>query len=113
MAPPKTKDASRGTVHGTVLSDLVSFTIRAVPLPPTVIDFLQSHTSSTLNMLSHRHEQSEDEVAEDRDATEGAARSSGGYWALSSSGLNWKHCSVRLEGNGSVLQIGSGVLVPN
>ncbi len=72
MAPPKTKGAPRGTVNGTVLSGLVNFTIRAIPLPPPIIDFLLSHTASIANMLSQRGSRAdEDEASEARDAVEG------------------------------------------
>lgn len=46
MAPPKTKDALRGTIHGTSSNSLVSFTLRAVPLPPKLTAFLQANTST-------------------------------------------------------------------
>lgn len=72
MAPPKTKDAPRGTIQGTVLSGLVNFTIRAIPLPPPVIAFLLSNTSSIANMLSQRSDHGdEEEASEARDAVEG------------------------------------------
>jgi ribosome assembly protein 1 len=40
MPPPKTKDASRGTINGSVLSGAVTFTVRARPLPSNVTKFL-------------------------------------------------------------------------
>ncbi|KAG9010191.1 Cytoplasmic GTPase/eEF2-like protein (ribosomal biogenesis) [Tulasnella sp. JGI-2019a] len=45
MAHPKTPNAARGTIHGSISQNLVTFTIRAVPLPQTVTDFLLSNVS--------------------------------------------------------------------
>ncbi|WVO16366.1 hypothetical protein L204_104041 [Cryptococcus depauperatus] len=53
MAAPKTRGASRGTIHGNVMNGLVSFTIRAVPLPQLVTDFLLAHQNTVSRMLSH------------------------------------------------------------
>ena len=73
MAPPKTKDAQRGTVHGTVLNGLVNFTVRAIPLPAPVITYLLGHTSTIARMLSQHGREAEDDdgSAEERDAAEG------------------------------------------
>lgn len=54
MAPPKTAGAPRGTVRGSVGDGLVNFTLRAVPLPPAVIDFLLAHQGSIAAMLVQR-----------------------------------------------------------
>jgi ribosome assembly protein 1 len=43
MAPPKTPGSPRGTVHGASFQNLVTFTIRAVPLPEVITDFLRSN----------------------------------------------------------------------
>lgn len=40
MAPPKTEGAPRGTMRGTAMNGLVSYTVRALPLPQRVRDFL-------------------------------------------------------------------------
>jgi ribosome assembly protein 1 len=53
MAPPKTKDAPRGTIHGSLFNGLVTYTIRAQPLPEPVIEFLSAHTATIANLLSH------------------------------------------------------------
>jgi ribosome assembly protein 1 len=45
MAPPKTANATRGTIHGTSAHSIVSFKIRAVPLPSKVTEFLQANQS--------------------------------------------------------------------
>ncbi|WFC94927.1 Cytoplasmic GTPase/eEF2-like protein (ribosomal biogenesis) [Malassezia brasiliensis] len=40
MAPPKTPGAQRGTVNGTALNGAFTYTVRAVPLPAEVTEFL-------------------------------------------------------------------------
>ena len=111
MAPPKTKDASRGTVLGTVLSGLVDFTLRAAPLPSAITDFLLSHTSSMANMLSQReHDVEEDERSDARDAVEGTQErgrtlTSEQFWAeleslLHNIGGEWTGAADRVWGFG-------------
>lgn len=68
MAPPKTAGAARGTIHGTVLSGLVNYTIRAVPLPPKVTEFLLANTATMSKMLSQRSDTSEE--ADEQDTLE-------------------------------------------
>lgn len=46
MAPTKTKDAPRGTIHGSSSNATVNFTVRAVPLPIEITSFLQANTST-------------------------------------------------------------------
>lgn len=58
MAPPKTKDSPRGTVHGSISQNLVTFTIRAVPLPQTVTNFLLSNVSILKRLHREGHAQS-------------------------------------------------------
>lgn len=72
MAPPKTKGSARGTIHGSLLDGLVTFTIRATPLPPNIIEFLLSHTSSLSRMVAQRRDETseEEEVREEREAGE-------------------------------------------
>ncbi len=121
MAPPKTKDALRGTVHGTVLSGLVNFTIRAMPLPSPVIDFLQSNTRSIANMLSQRRDQGdEEEASEARDAVEGIqdhgrTLSSEHFWAelsalLRKAGAEWVGAADRIWGFGPK-RMGASILL--
>jgi ribosome assembly protein 1 len=45
MAPPKTPNAPRGTIHGTSAFNLINFTIHAIPLPESITSFLQSNVS--------------------------------------------------------------------
>lgn len=39
MAPPKTPNASRGTIRGSVSQNLMTFTVRASPLPQSILGF--------------------------------------------------------------------------
>ncbi|KAH9065387.1 P-loop containing nucleoside triphosphate hydrolase protein [Lactarius vividus] len=54
MAPPKTPGAPRGTVHGSGFQNLVTFTIRAAPLPDLVADFLRSNLTIVKRRLADR-----------------------------------------------------------
>ncbi|KAG8979878.1 Cytoplasmic GTPase/eEF2-like protein (ribosomal biogenesis), partial [Tulasnella sp. 427] len=45
MAPPKTPNAKRGTIQGSTAQNLVTFTVRAVPLPQAITDFLLANMS--------------------------------------------------------------------
>lgn len=65
MPPPKTKDAARGTVHGSSQNDIVAFTVRSAPLPKTVTDYLVSNQVSIQRMLgvSLDRKQDDDEIA--------------------------------------------------
>lgn len=75
MAPPKIKDAPRGTIHGSLFDGLVSFTVRAVPLPPAITDFLLTHPATISSLLSQRTDAQDDsdEAREERQTAEGAA----------------------------------------
>lgn len=46
MAPAMTKDAPRGTIHGSSSNSTVNFTVRAVPLPIEITSFLQANMST-------------------------------------------------------------------
>ena len=52
MAPTKTFGAPRGTIKGTSFQNIVSFTIRASPIPVLLLNFLLDNTG-TLNKLLH------------------------------------------------------------
>ncbi|KAG8912311.1 Cytoplasmic GTPase/eEF2-like protein (ribosomal biogenesis) [Tulasnella sp. 417] len=45
MAPPKTPNAKRGTITGSTAQNLVTFTVRAAPLPQAITDFLLANVS--------------------------------------------------------------------
>ncbi|KDQ09890.1 hypothetical protein BOTBODRAFT_116551 [Botryobasidium botryosum FD-172 SS1] len=55
MAPPKTAGAPRGTIHGASAHSAVKFTIRAVPLPESVTEFLQANVSIVKRMYNHEN----------------------------------------------------------
>ncbi|KAF9816904.1 hypothetical protein IEO21_03778 [Rhodonia placenta] len=54
MTPPKTPGAKRGTIYGTIHSNLVSFTVRAAPLPKKLLDFLQDNLATLKRMDSEQ-----------------------------------------------------------
>lgn len=61
MAPPKTSGAPRGTVHGTALQGAVHFTLRVMPLPSRVTDFLVMNGPTIRRMQRRgRHEEDDD-----------------------------------------------------
>lgn len=50
MAPPKTPNATRGTIKGASTQNLVTFSIRSVPVPDVILQFLL-HNLTTLRAL--------------------------------------------------------------
>lgn len=109
MAPPKTKDAPRGTIHGSLFNGLVTYTVRAVPLPEKIIEFLQAHTSTIANMLTQKQaEEGPGAVDEDRDASDGTQEqgqarslSSDQFWTeleglFSKAGMDWSGAADRI-----------------
>ncbi|KAF7365389.1 hypothetical protein MVEN_00411300 [Mycena venus] len=52
MAPPKTPNAPRGTIHGASSQNIVTFAIRASPLPRVILDFVLQNIA-TLKSLQH------------------------------------------------------------
>ncbi|KAJ7459683.1 P-loop containing nucleoside triphosphate hydrolase protein [Mycena latifolia] len=54
MAPPKTANAPRGTMHGTSSQNIVTFTIRASPLPRLLLDFILQNLVSLKNLQHER-----------------------------------------------------------
>ncbi|CEQ39072.1 SPOSA6832_00588 [Sporobolomyces salmonicolor] len=73
MAPPKTQGQPRGTVRGSVQSGLVTFTIRAVPLPADITNFLSVNMPTIKRLQRDRRSGKADEEADDvaSDAVEG------------------------------------------
>lgn len=53
MGPPRTEGAPRGTIRGTAVQGHVSYTIRAVPLPAVIAEFLVAN-QNTLVQLRRR-----------------------------------------------------------
>ncbi|BGP37390.1 Cytoplasmic GTPase/eEF2-like protein (ribosomal bioproteinsis) [Rhodotorula kratochvilovae] len=72
MAPPKTPGQPRGTVLGAVQSGLVTFTLRAAPLPSEVAAFLAANTATLKRLQRDRRSGKADEDA-DVDASAGDA----------------------------------------
>lgn len=56
MPPPKTKDAPRGTMNGSVLNGVVTFTVRAKPLPAEVTQFLISNMEAVRRVVQQERE---------------------------------------------------------
>ncbi|KAI0319365.1 P-loop containing nucleoside triphosphate hydrolase protein [Amylostereum chailletii] len=54
MAPPKTPGAVRGTIQGASSQNLVTFTIRAAPLPGPIVEFLRSNLTILKRLQSER-----------------------------------------------------------
>ena len=65
MAPPKTPGHPRGTVHGASFQNLVTFTIRAVPLPDAIADFLRSNLSVFKRLVADSTRSGNSEEVED------------------------------------------------
>jgi len=67
MAPPKTPGYPRGTVRGASFQNLVTFTIRAVPLPDAIAEFLRSNLSVVKRLIvdSTRSDNATSEDVED------------------------------------------------
>ena len=65
MAPPKTAGAPRGTIHGSLFSGLVTYTVRAVPIPPQITEFLLANTVTLSKMLSQRGETDDEQDEQD------------------------------------------------
>nr|GAT50613.1 predicted protein [Mycena chlorophos] len=66
MAPPKTPNATRGTMHGSSSQGIVNFTIRASPIPSIVLDFVLQNLS-VLKSLQQTGKGATEEEAEDDD----------------------------------------------
>ncbi|KAI0766400.1 translation elongation factor 2 [Trametes elegans] len=70
MAPPKTPNAKRGTMHGAAAHDLVKFTIRAAPLPPVIFEFLVDNLAILRRMQQERKAGEEDGTGGEEDGAE-------------------------------------------
>lgn len=56
MAPPKTPNSPRGTIKGGSTQGIVSFTIRAAPLPPAILDFILDNALTLKRVLQGKLE---------------------------------------------------------
>ncbi|GAA5885129.1 hypothetical protein JCM6882_007242 [Rhodosporidiobolus microsporus] len=77
MAPPKTPNHPRGTVLGSIQSGLVTFTLRAVPLPSSVTAFLLANQATIRRLHRDRRAvgKADDEAAAAADDAAAAASS--------------------------------------
>ncbi|KII86678.1 hypothetical protein PLICRDRAFT_264227 [Plicaturopsis crispa FD-325 SS-3] len=62
MAAPKTPNAPRGTIRGSDSHNLVTFTIRAVPLPETILQFILDNIITLKKLQQERKGGREGEV---------------------------------------------------
>ncbi|KAG6910698.1 hypothetical protein DXG01_008742 [Tephrocybe rancida] len=69
MAPIKTPNAIRGTIHGSSSSNIVKFTIRASPLPQDILDFVLQNIS-ILKKFQHDRRARDSAEAQDKALTE-------------------------------------------
>jgi len=66
MAPTKTPNASRGSIRGQSSQQVVSFTIRARPLPPLILDFILDNFT-ILKSLQHKESLEQGHKLEEED----------------------------------------------
>jgi len=106
MAPSKTEGASRGTIKSSISNNLVSYSIRAIPLPEEVTRFLLANSSTMRTLLSNRTADEKEAGAEAVDNAVAAARvnSGEGEEDLASRTVRpedfWKALETILEGAG-------------
>ncbi|KAF8895270.1 P-loop containing nucleoside triphosphate hydrolase protein [Infundibulicybe gibba] len=65
MAPPRTLNAARGTIRGSSSHNIVNFTIRASPLPPSILQFILENLT-TLKSLQYDRKNSDAETYQDQ-----------------------------------------------
>ncbi|KAG6845124.1 hypothetical protein H0H87_000551 [Tephrocybe sp. NHM501043] len=66
MAPIKTPNALRGTIHGSSSSNIVKFTIRASPLPQDILEFILQNIS-ILKKFQHDRRAKDSADAQEKD----------------------------------------------
>lgn len=64
MAPPKSGNVKRGTMHGASALGLVKFTIRAAPLPKEIWEFLSDNLALLRRMQQERKSREEGKIAD-------------------------------------------------
>ncbi|RXK40834.1 ribosome assembly protein 1 [Tremella mesenterica] len=120
MSPPKTPGAQRGTIHGSLLNGLVTFTIRAIPLPSSITEFLSLNGTTIGSMIVQHRPHSEDssdssDLTTD-ERTEGSrVLSSSEFWStlstlLDEAGPEWQGASDRIWSFGPK-RIGANILL--
>ena len=65
MAPPKTAGEPRGSIHGSIGSGLVTYTLRAIPLPSEITTFLVANASTLKKLVRDRRGRVEEDVIDD------------------------------------------------
>jgi ribosome assembly protein 1 len=65
MASVKTANAARGTIHGASSHNIVRFTVRALPLPSPILDFILENLV-VLKKLQHDRKAGESQEAQDK-----------------------------------------------
>jgi ribosome assembly protein 1 len=66
MAPPKTVNAPRGTIRGTTSQNHIRFTIRTVPLPKDILEFILDNLAP-LKMLQLERSSGRSHITADDD----------------------------------------------
>lgn len=69
MAPTKTPNAPRGTIRGTSSNQVVSFTIRAAPLPSKILNFVLDNMA-TWKTLQHDQKVDQGQAIEEDEETD-------------------------------------------
>lgn len=64
MPPPKSQSTVRGVINGASAHGAVTFTVRAVPMPNSITDFLQANVSIMRKWLREGHVQNRNESTE-------------------------------------------------
>ncbi|GAA5871870.1 hypothetical protein JCM8547_003293 [Rhodosporidiobolus lusitaniae] len=71
MAPPKTPNHPRGTVLGSIQQGLVTFSLRAAPLPSNITSFLLANASTLRRLQRDRRSASANPKEDEDEAKEG------------------------------------------
>ncbi|KDN46624.1 putative translation elongation factor 2-putative [Tilletiaria anomala UBC 951] len=71
MPPPKTEGAPRGTIVGSVANGLVSYRIRAVPMPLELTSFIGSNATSIRRLQHERRADADEESAKAAQSLDG------------------------------------------
>jgi ribosome assembly protein 1 len=67
MAPIKTPNALRGTMRGSSANKVVTFTIRALPVPTTILDFILENIMVLRTLIHDKGDQQVEEEEQDVD----------------------------------------------
>ena len=67
MAPIKTPNEPRGTMRGSSAHKVVTFTIRAVPVPTTILDFILENITALKTLIHDNRDQQVEKEGQDVD----------------------------------------------